>query len=166
MQAFLSDWVAGPSSDLPLSLPLEKLRNLLGSLPGAGSSAAASSLLPVPLWEGSFAPRLHTEDEVRPIWTCIDHRGVVRCWAVERKHWQWWKSQWGRPLFSNESGPRLGYFNQSKPQTLEEIRIRFNFQVFKLAVFPVFKESSLLCQSLCSVAIWCSSAFQAENSFN
>lgn len=42
MQAFLNDRVAGLCSDLPSSFPLEKLR-LLGSLPGAGISAAAHS---------------------------------------------------------------------------------------------------------------------------
>lgn len=79
MQAFLTDWVAGPCSDLPPSFPSEKLRNLLGSLPGAGSSAATSSSLPVPLREGSLPPRLlvlpaDSEDAARWIWVCSDHR--------------------------------------------------------------------------------------------
>ena len=90
MKAFLNDWVAGPCSDLPPSFPLEKLRNLLGSLPGAGSSAAASLSLPVPLREGSLPPGLlvlpaHSGDEARRIWMCSDHRRVVQCWAVEGK---------------------------------------------------------------------------------
>lgn len=90
MQAFLSDWVAGPCSDLPPWFSLEKIRNLLGSLLGAGSSGATSSSLLVPLLEGSLPPGLlvlpaDSEDEAGRIWMCSDHRGVVQCWAVEGK---------------------------------------------------------------------------------
>lgn len=148
MQGFLNAWVAGPCSVLPPSFPLEKLRNLLGSLPGAGN------LLLVPLWEGRLPlgllvlPAGSEEDldvqwfECAMIWMC---RGLVQCWAIEGKPWQW---DWRKPWFSNEGRPRLGYFNQAKPQTLEEIHIWLRFQMFKLAVFLIFEEPSLLCQSL------------------
>lgn len=42
MQAFLNGWVAGPCPDLLPSFPLQKLRNLLGSL--AGGTAAGGQL--------------------------------------------------------------------------------------------------------------------------
>lgn len=81
MQAFLSDWVAGPCSDLSPWFSLEKIRNLLGSLLGAGSSGATSSSLLVPLLEGNLPPGLlvlpaDSEDEARRIWMCSDHRGL------------------------------------------------------------------------------------------
>lgn len=68
MQGFLNAWVAGPCSVLPPSFPLEKLRNLLGSLPGAGS------LLLAPLWEGRFPLGLLVlpAGEARKIWMCSD----------------------------------------------------------------------------------------------
>lgn len=81
----------------------------MGSL--AGGTAAGGQLC-----RGS-------EREARWIWMCSDHRGWCKVGLLRESSDSEAEEVNGECHNSNESEPRLGYFNKAKPQTLEETQI-------------------------------------------
>lgn len=54
---------------------------------------------------------------------CSDHRGWCKVGLLRESSGSEAEEVNGECRNSNESEPRLGYFNKAKPQTLEETRI-------------------------------------------